>query len=348
MPKDLPRKILTGAAVALVLWVGLQFLFPLLLPFLMGGLLALAAEPAVHLSQRWLRLRRGAAAGLGVGMTLLLLVGVLYLLAAIVFKELAQAAQGLPDVGMAVQDGMHILEDWLVNLAAGMPEGIAPSAQKLVTDTFRDGSTLVGQVTGRIPSAMANLLSWVSESALTLGTGVLAGFMISIRLPRIKTFFKEKLPPWWYSHGLPGIKGMKKTLGMWLRAQGKLIAITWGILTVGFLILGIPFGIFWAALIALVDAVPVLGTGTVLIPWSIVCFLQGNTWQGIGLAVIQAAAWLARTVLEPRVVGHHLDLDPLVTLGAFYAGFRLWGIPGMILAPMLAAAVKGIVSGVQK
>lgn len=95
------------------------------------------------------------------------------------------------------------------------------------------------------------------------------------------------------------------------------------------------------------DAVPVLGTGTVLVPWSLIRFLQGDAVQGAGLLVIFALAWLLRSVLEPRIVGRSLGLDPLISLAAFYVGFQVWGIPGMILAPMAAALIKSLIDNSQ-
>ena len=94
-----------------------------------------------------------------------------------------------------------------------------------------------------------------------------------------------------------------------------------------------------AFLTTLVDALPVLGTGMVLIPWALICFLGGNSIRGLGLLGLYATAALVRSVLEPKLVGSHLGLDPLVTLIAMYCGLRLWGLAGMLLLPMLAATV---------
>ena len=93
---------------------------------------------------------------------------------------------------------------------------------------------------------------------------------------------------------------------------------------------------------------PVLGTGTVLIPWSMVCFLQEDTFRALGLLGIYVFISLLRSVLEPRFVGKQLGLDPLVTLIAIYAGYRLWGLPGMLLAPILAVAATQILLYPQK
>ena len=72
-----------------------------------------------------------------------------------------------------------------------------------------------------------------------------------------------------------------------------------------------------------------------LLPWSLLCLLQQDTPRAIGLASTYLVVTLTRSMLEPKFLGRHLGLDPLVTLMALYIGFRLWGIGGMILAPIL-------------
>ena len=121
------------------------------------------------------------------------------------------------------------------------------------------------------------------------------------------------------------------------------MGVTFVILLLGFVLLRIPYAVFWALGVSLVDAFPVLGTGTVLLPWSLVCLLQGDSPRAIGILGIYIAASLIRSALEPKLVGRHLGLDPLITLMALYAGYKLWGIGGMILAPMLAVTATQIV-----
>ena len=101
------------------------------------------------------------------------------------------------------------------------------------------------------------------------------------------------------------------------------------------MILRIPYALFWALGICLVDAFPVLGTGTILLPWSLLLALQGDTARAVGLCSTYAIISLSRSMLEPKLLGRHLGLDPLATLIALYVGFRLWGIGGMLLAPIL-------------
>ena len=129
---------------------------------------------------------------------------------------------------------------------------------------------------------------------------------------------------------------LKKALGGWLKAQVKLSGVIFLIVTVGFFLLRIHRAMFWAVIVALVDAVPMLGTGTVLIPWCLVCFAQGENVRAMGLLGLYVTAMLTRSALEPKLVGRQLGMNPLLTLLALYAGYRLWGVGGMILAPVLA------------
>lgn len=204
---------------------------------------------------------------------------------------------------------------------------------------FSSGSVLVEQATVRLPGAISAFLGRLPDSALSIGTGILSGFMLSARLPKLKSVAREKLPEQLFTQVLPAFKRSKAALLGWLKAQCKLSAITWAIVTVGLLLLQVPYGPLWAVAVALVDAVPLLGTGTVLLPWALVCLLQRAHFRSVGLLCIYAAAVLTRTVLEPRLVGRQLGIDPLLTLLFLYLGYRFWGILGMLLAPMLAAAL---------
>ena len=345
MSSETVRKLIRCTGLCLALWLGLRYFLPVAVPFLIGGVIALLAEPGVALLQKKFKWRRLPAVGLCVSLTLLLLTGLLSFLVAAAVRELGAAAKMAPAVGQTVEQGLVVLEDWLVSLADRAPDNIRPVLIQTVMNTFQNGTAVLDQVTQRLPGAVATLIGWLSRGALTVGTGVLAGFLISARLPRIRSWVKNRLPESWNGKFLPAARRLKKTFGGWLRAQLKLIAVTWALVSTGFLFLGIAYGPLWAAVVALVDAVPVLGVGTVLVPWSVVCFLQGDTLRGIGLLAVFGAAWLMRAVLEPRLVGKSLGLDPLLSLAAFYVGFKLWGFVGMIAAPIAAALIKSLLQG---
>lgn len=334
------KKLLWLVGGLIGLWAAIEYVLPVALPFLLGALLALGAEPLVSFTGNRLKLPRFFASGLGVSLTLLLFGTMLFFLGAFLFRELMSLARALPDLQQTARAGTDKLEGWLTQLAYKSPPGLQPLLTGTVASAFDDTSALVEQVSTKLTSSIGGTISRVPGALLTAATGVLAGFMISCRLPRLKQLISAKLPQSWHQRYLPALKQIKTALLGWLTAQLKLSLFTWLIVGIGFLFMKIPYGLLWAGLVAIVDAVPVLGTGTVLIPWAVAEFLQSNMHRGIGLLVIYGLALTCRTVLEPRLVGKHLGLDPLLTLAAFYTGFRLWGIGGMLLAPVLATAVK--------
>ncbi len=334
---SLLKKALPPIVGLVGLWLGVKYLLPVALPFLAGLALAFAAEPFVcRISGK---LPRGVSAGIGVSVTMVLVAAVVYFVGAVAVRQLKKLTTVLPDLENTAMQATQVAEDFFINLSQRMPESLQPALQRTVLDFFDDGTMLFRQLTQQVPGFIGTTITRVGDGAIAAGTGILSAFLISSRLPQLKKTVRAYLPQSWHTKVKPTLDRVKRGLGGWLKAQLKLTGVTFCILTVGFAVLRIPYAPAWGALIALVDAVPVLGTGTVLIPWAIICFFRKNVLQGVGLLCIYGGTFLTRAVLEPRLVGKHLGLDPLLTLGAMYMGYCFWGIWGMLLAPILASAL---------
>lgn len=325
-------------------WIGLQWLLPLFAPFLLGGCLALAAEPMVSFLQRRLRLPRTVGVGIGVSMTFCLLAMATIALCAFLIRELGVLAHVVPDLGQAAQSGISVLRQWLLSLTAHTPRSVEPLLRNNINSLFSDGAALLNRVLGYVLGLAGNILSHVPDSALGLGTSVLSGYMVSAKLPSLRLWIQQSLDLQWIQPALQAWGRIKHAVSGWLAAQFKLMSVSFFILTLGLTLLRIPNALFWAIGITFVDALPVLGIGTVLLPWSLLCFLQEDPARAIGLIGIYVVAALFRSVLEPKLLGRHLGLDPLVTLMVLYVGFKLWGLPGMLVAPLLTVALTQIIS----
>ena len=131
----------------------------------------------------------------------------------------------------------------------------------------------------------------------------------------------------------------------WARAYLLLTSLTFCILFTGFLILKVKYAFLLALLVALVDVLPVLGTGTVLIPWAIFSVVSGNAKLGAGLLILYGAATLFHEIAEPKIVGKTLGLPPLLTLVTMYAGLRFFGVFGMLSFPAIVMMAKSVLSG---
>lgn len=335
--KNRYTKITLTSIFILVLWLGIRLFLPIFLPFFLGAALAFSAEPMTSFFCRRLRLPRSAAVGISISATFCFFFLLLLLLGALLVRELGVLAGALPDLGETARAGLATLSDWLLSLARRAPAGLQVYLTDSIRELFSGSTALLDRAAGFVLNLAGMLLRHVPDSALALGTAIISGYMIAAKLPALR----ER----WHAHSgrlqqfASGIRRLKQAVFRWLLAQLKLCGITWCVLTLGFLLLRIAHAPLWALAVALVDILPVLGTGTVLIPWSIVSFLQSDNARAVGLLGIYAAATLLRSVLEPRLVGKQLGLDPLVTLFALYTGYKLWGLMGMLLAPLLAVSV---------
>ena len=318
-----------------LVWLTIRFFLPLFSPFVLGTLLALSAEPMVRFLHKKVHVPRSISAGIGVSMTFFLLSMILLCLCAFLIRELGSLGSVLPDLGQTAKTGFSLVQNWLLQLSSHTPKDLQPLLRENVNQFFSDGAALLDKATGYLLGLAGSLLTHVPDSALSLGTALISAFLISAKLPRLKRLFLRRIPREWLRSLSDTIRQIRRILGGWITAQCKLVGVSFLILFLGFVILRIPHALLWAFLICLVDALPVLGTGTVLLPWSLICLLQGDTPRAIGLASTYVTITLTRSILEPKLLGRHLGLDPLVTLIALYAGLQLWGIGGMILAPVL-------------
>lgn len=336
-------RFLSILLVFAVVWLCARLLIPLFSPFLLGTALALTAEPMVSFLHKRLHLPRSAAAGISVTMVFGFLALLLLLLCAFLVRELKTLSGVLPQLEQAARSGINLTQNWLLNLTARTPDSIRPLLENNVTSLFSEGSTLLSRTVSWLLGLAGNLLSHIPDSALGLFTAVLSGCMISAKLPRFRRFLLRRMPRQRLQAVQETWKRIRGTLGCWLKAQGKLMGLTFLILLSGFVILRVPYALIWALGVCLVDAFPILGTGTVLLPWTLILFLQGDTPRAVGMLGIYITITLSRSIWEPKLLGRHLGLDPLVTLMALYTGYRLWGITGMLISPILAATALQLV-----
>lgn len=130
------------------------------------------------------------------------------------------------------------------------------------------------------------------------------------------------------------------TLGKFIRAYAAIISITFLELSLGFLILGIPHPFLFGVLVAIIDIMPIIGTGAIILPWSIISFVMGNTKIGIGMLILYVVITCVRQIIEPKIVGQQIGLHPIITLLLMFIGAQLMGVLGLLLLPIIATILK--------
>lgn len=334
--------LLWYGAVAALVWAGVRYALVWLLPFLLALGLAMLLEPLMERARRGLRLKRGFTAAV---VTLVLVGGVLAALAAVLVRSVEQALAllaALPEQLAGLPEALGRVQDRIGAFCAACPEGLRRWMEEALADVPRLASSLTGQVSSAALRGLSALMGALPGLFLACGTTVLAVFFTLSAYPQVMAFLRRQLPERWRGRA-GGVKAnVLDTLGKWLRAECILLLVTFFQLLAGFLLLRQEYALLLAVVIALIDALPVFGTGTILIPWALVLFLRGQTKTGVGLVVLYGAAALSRQALEPRLVGKQVGLNPVLTLLALYTGYRLLGVGGMIVFPITAMLLKQI------
>lgn len=333
-------RLLYTALALLGLWLFLTVLLPWLLPFLLALLLAWALErPVAFLTQR-LSLPRWAAAAICTVVLSLLLCGALGLVlwrlgyeASLLLGRLPTLLSALPSLGAA-------LEDWAYRFLVAAPVGLQEFLRDALDNLVSRGIAIPNQFYDALAGLVGSVLSALPDIGLFLFTTALATYFTSASRPGVLAFLRRQIPRAWRPRLDAARRLLRGTLGGWLRAQGLLMLVTFGELTVGLLLLRVDLAVLLAALTALLDALPVFGTGTVLLPWAVFSLLSGNWSRALGLVVLYGVISAVRSLLEPKLVGERLGLPPLAALLAMYVGFRAFGVAGMILAPLCAILLK--------
>ena len=332
------KRFLSVIGVFVAVWLSLRYLYPLFLPFLLGLALALAAEPLTNFLQDRFRWRQRPAVFAAVSGIWGLLIGLGATLGAFLVRRAAALAGSMSTLAGQAAQGLTMVRDWAVTLADRAPGALSQPLGRSVRELFENGGGLLDRAADALFGMAGHAAQHIPGSLVTLGTAVLASYLICERLPALRSRLSASSA--WQRSWRPALHRLGSTGRAWLKAQLKLSGVTFAIVLGGFLLLGVRQKLLMAFLTALVDAVPLLGTGTILLPWTLVSVLGGEPVRAVGLLGVYVTALVTRSALEPKLLGRQLDLDPLAALAALYVGYRIWGFGGMILAPILTVTAR--------
>jgi len=332
--KDTIKKIIYVVLCVLIIWLIIRFALKWIAPFLLALLTARLMERSVKTLMARLGLKRGAASAI----CSIIILAALGAIAAFVFTRLiaylGEFFSNLPelfeDVGAFIKAIRQAADG---SVLSGTSE--TQEMEKVILDSLYG---MLEDIPQRLSAWALSAASAVASAApkyfMFIFTYIISVFFFSGSYPEVSGFIMRQIPPRWHRKFM-GIKGdFLSTLGKWLKAQFMMMCVTFAELAIAFTILGIPYGFLLAAAVALIDALPVLGTGTVLLPWAVISLIGGETTLAIGLALTYGVVSLVRSIIEPKLVGGQMGLPPVATLMAIYIGFCTMGILGMIFFPI--------------
>lgn len=327
--------VLAGAALLL----GLPYLLPLMGPFLIAFAAAAALEPAVGgLHKRGVP--RGLAAGV-VTVLLLLLLGILLsLTVSNGLASLAALAKRAPEFLEALSAALTDLQSRLIGLIRKAPDSVVEQLTVALEAVAGELYAVPAFLSEKLLGLMANAAKRSPDLLLFTATTAIGVYFFSASYRDIMDFIQRQLPPKVRKKARHAWSGLRSACGGYLKVQAMLVGITFAELWVLFLLMGQSRPLLLAVVVALVDALPVLGAGTVLLPWSVYSLIIGSTAQGMALLVGYLAISAVRNAIQAKLMDDQLGLHPVVSLICIYVGWKLAGFAGMLILPIAAVVLQ--------
>lgn len=325
-------------AIILGILLGIQFL-KFFMPFVIGWFIALIANPLVRILERKLKVARKHTSMLLIIAVLAAIVGAFYLIGSKTAEEVGILIDQAPEIYSSIREDFQDAGKNLDKLLEELPESVQESVddfEKSIGEVTADAVGKLSQITvnqaGDIAKSLPSILISIIFSILS------AYFFIADR-DKILEFGRANTPQIIQEKWRLFSDSLKGVFGGYFKAQFKIMGIIAVILFIGLLILQVKFAIVAAILIAFLDMLPFFGTGTALIPWAVFEFFSGDIQYAVGLVILYLVTQLIRRIIEPKMVGDSIGMNPLLTLIFMYVGYRISGVLGMILAVPVGAIV---------
>lgn len=302
------------------------------LPFVIGWLIAMIANPLVRFLEKRLKIVRKHSSVLIVVAVLALILALIYFL---ITKLAAEAAGFAEDIPMYYNVASVEFREFLIRaerLLQFLPQNAQDSINQFIDHMGEYLNLLVQKIASPTVTVAGNVVKSIPAALVYTIVTIFSSYLFIVDRDKLLELFRRYMPEGGARYFQYVKKDVRRLIGGYFLAQFKIMFVIAAVLALGFLVLGVNYALLLAVIIAVLDFLPVLGTGTILIPWAIIRLVSGQYAFGAGLLIIYVLTLVLRQIIQPKIVGDTMGLDPLMTLLFLYLGFKFSGIAGMILA----------------
>ncbi len=333
--KEIYKRILVNFLVTLVAVVlcalFLGDLLRFFLPFVIGFFIAAIANPMVRFLEKKMKVKRKYGSAIIIVLVLAAVVGVIYLVGYILVHELVDLIADLPKLMTEAQNLLNELSDKLYGLYEKLPEGIQNGIGSVGNSLESWLDKAINDFEMPSISAAGNYVGSLIEGILIGIITILAAYFFIADRDKLVEGIKKIVPNSFQEYYSLVMNNIKSAIGGYFKAQFKIMLIIIVILFIGFEALRVNYSFLLALLTAFLDLLPVFGTGTIIGPWVVVDIITGKYIEAIVLTVLYLVCQFTKQLLQPKMVGDSIGLNPLLTLFFMFVGYRFGGILGMII-----------------
>lgn len=329
-------KSVVNLVIAMAILLAIIFLLPkalmFFLPFVVGWIIALMASPLVRFFEEKLKIKRKIGSAFVIIAVIALVVLLIYFVCAWLVEQVGGLIGALPDMWAGMEEDLGSIgkslgvllsrlpgdtEMNLNNLAASIGSYVREALERLGTPTIE----AAGNFAMQLPSIFIGVIM-----------ALLSSYLFVAERQQINEWFRKHTPAVLHVYYNMIRRSLTKSVGGYLKAQLKIELWMYVLLVVGLGILGVNYYALIALIIAVLDFIPFLGTGTVLVPWAVIKISATDYKTAVGLLIIWCVGQLARQLIQPKIVGDSIGVPPLPTLLLLFIGYQVGGVVGMIAA----------------
>ncbi len=316
-----------------------SFVGGLTTPFVIALVLAILIDSTVNALEDRLHLPRGWAVAVALGLFLVLATGFLLFGVGAVVVQLGQLSIDLP----AQYSRLVTFAEGLLADVSSAFRGLPADLMSVVETSVRSGLQSVYVGLSALVQAFLRGVAALPSAFLIGIISLVATFFFSRDKELIGEFCLSLLPERQRERVVRINRDVVSSAVGLVKAQLVLVGITLLIILAGLYVLRVRYAWLVGLLAGLLDVLPAVGPATILVPWSIYCFIDGNVGLGAGLLVLAGVVAVFRQIMEPRIVGQKIGLHPLITLLALFAGVKILGAVGLIVGPLAAIIIKAVI-----
>lgn len=331
--------------IVILFYLFLKYALGLFFPFLVGLFIAMLLQRPLAFISKHTKMPRKIVGAILTILTFVLIFALIATLGAAIvsqFKGLLSYIGGILNDFPAFLD---TIQSKLISMLSFLPENLSESVNQTIMNGFENLKNInfsnfnITSLFGPL-GGIWNAAKQIPNVLVTTLITIITTLFLTMDYRLVVNFIRNQLSEKHKALVTDSKKIFFNTIWKMLRAYVIIMTITCVELFIGLSILKVPYALVLALIICIVDILPVLGTGTVIIPWAIYEFIMGNSNLALGLAVMYVLITVIRNFIEPKIVGHSVGLHPIVTLTSMYVGLQLFGFFGMLMMPIIIIMIK--------